>query len=48
MVGFGEVRASVDDFAFLDALIDDMKTKDASMETKQSGLDLNDDHVCSI
>ena len=48
MVGFGEVWASDDDFAFLDEPTDDVKTKDADVEMKQSGLDLNGDHVCSV
>ena len=48
MVGFGEVRASDDDFAFLDGPTDDVRTKDAKVETKRSGLDLNGYHVCSI
>ena len=37
MVGFGEVWASDDDFAFLDEPTDDVRTKDANVETKQSG-----------
>ena len=48
MVGFGEVCASGEDIAFLDESIDDMKTKDADVETKQSGLDLNVGRVRSV